>query len=122
MSYIEKLIDDALCAGNFCNEKDAETFLIQYPQDDQCALITAARIGKDHFTDQKLREGPENSAAYFTPQNPFNRFHTTGTPSKDVIPLETLAKWFFLLSNDLPGYYDAFMRCAKNSGYDLANF
>lgn len=120
--HIGDLIKAAIAELPIRDEQHAREFLNIYPIDDQCALITAARIGKDHYGQNKLRDDPEDPAAYFPPTDPFSRFHTTGKYPDWIIQPEKHAEYFFLLSDSLPEYYGTFWHCADNSGYDLTNF
>jgi len=121
-TYIRDLIDAAMAELPIRDEQHAREFLNTFNMSDQCALITAARIGKDHYGQNRLRDDSEDPAAYFPPTDPFSRFHTTGEPTDWIIQPDKHAECFSLLSDCLPEYYGTFWRCAENSGYDLENF
>lgn len=121
MTHIATLMKDLL-ANLPHSQDDANHFLSKYSLDDQCALISAIYIGRDHIHYDHFIEESEETSAYFLPSDPYSRFFSTGNLSHWLIPPSDFAQIISEKANNLRTYFNAFIRCSQNSGYNMANF
>lgn len=116
MTDIRILIQAADQLIPFKNEDIAQTFLNQYSEADQAALISALYIGRDHIHDQVIRND------YVPLGMAFDRFFITGNaPRWDINPNE-FARILYEKNSNVRTYYAAFLRCVAASQYSLQNF
>lgn len=111
-TYIRDLIDAAIAERPIRDEQHAREFLDNFLLSDRCALITAAYLGE-------LRTP---NGIFLEEDEPVNRYTITGNTDGWVIPPEKHAECLFAKAERLAEYYHNFLRCAKNSGYNLENF
>ncbi|MBB3303904.1 hypothetical protein FHW71_000407 [Enterobacter sp. Sphag1F] len=121
MSHIMKLIVD-LTNNTLSCQFTAHRLLSEYSIDEQCALITAILIGRDHIKHNKFIEYDKETIGYFGPSRPFSRYLFTGHAPNWRIRPEEFASILSSKSDNINIYCEAFIRCAHNSGYDLYCF
>lgn len=95
----------------------AQSFLANYDVNDQAALISALYIGRDHYHDDAIQPDyvPEGMV--------FDRyFHTGGNGSSWFINPAEFAGILYEKNSQLNAYFEAFLKCATASGYNLASF
>lgn len=121
MTHITILLEDLL-KNIPANQDDANDFLSKYLVDDQCAIISAIYIGRDHISYNTFIEDSEETSAYFTPSYPYGRFYTTGNSPRWIIEPSDFARIIYEKASSLELYCTAFKRCSDNSGYDMSSF
>lgn len=115
MTHIVDLINSAKPYIPF-NQNTATSFLGQYSIDDQCALISALYIGRDHIHNNTFN--PE----MFDISESNARFSHTGCNPNWNIPPDHFPSILDEKNTNLHIYYDSFLRCAGGSNYDLSTF
>ncbi|KHT17581.1 hypothetical protein [Pectobacterium brasiliense] len=116
MTDISVLIQAADQFIPFKNEDIAQTFLNQYSEADQAALISALYIGRDHIHDEVIRDG------YVPVDMAFDRFFITGNAPRWYINPKEFARILHEKNSNVRIYYTAFLRCVAASQYSLQNF
>ncbi|EEV8402245.1 hypothetical protein EHV53_003643 [Escherichia coli] len=122
MTHINKLINDLLSILP-ANESKIASFLSNYGIEDQCALISAIYIGRDHIHCNNFTEGRDTP--YFTlgdQYNGYHRFFATGKSPNWIIDPADFARIIFEKQNNLSQYLTSFIRCSEGSGYNIADF
>lgn len=121
MSNINTLMNDLLL--NLPRTmNDAKIFLSKYSLDDQCALISAIYIGRDHIHYNTFIVESDETNAYFLPSDPYSRFFSTGKAPNWMIHPNDFAQIIYEKNSNLKTYFDAFTRCSNGSGYDMSSF
>jgi hypothetical protein len=115
MTHIVQIIASAKDTIPF-NQNNSQAFLDNYDTSDQCALISALYIGRDHIHYAKL------DSEYFVVSEAESRFYHTGRSPKWAIDPSDFAHILYEKSDSLAVYFDAFIRCANGSNFDLARF
>lgn len=116
MTEITDLINAASEHLPFPTRIAAQTFLDQYNQSDQCALISAMYIGRDHIHGNAITQE-------YVPQSiPFDRFFTTGDSSRWLIPPANFANILYEKNINVEKYFDAFLNAVMTSEYSLIDF
>lgn len=116
MTHINNLTSNLLNALPFTTEAEAETFLSEYSIDDQCAMISAMYIGRDHIHDDQIRDD------YIPQRIKFDRYFVTGDFSRWLIRPADFARIIYEKEHCLNTYLTAFSKCCSNSGIDLQQF
>ncbi len=111
--HIQTLINNIKPLVPFASEEDANNFLKNYVQDDCYALLTAMYIGRDHIHSDTIN--PDYNSVLSS--GSFNRYYHQDTASLNEIPRILYDK-----NSCLTSYYDSFIRCTTNSGFNLNNF
>lgn len=121
MTCVVALIRDLKSNVQLC-QYSAHQFLSKYSIDDQCAIISVICIGRDHINHSQFIMSDEETIGYFGPSSPFSRYLFTGHgPSWRIRP-EDFASMLSSKSDSIIMYCEAFIRCARNSHYDLHCF
>lgn len=97
-------------------------FLSRYSVDDQCALISAIIIGTAHVNADRFITEDAETWGHFSALSPFSRYLHTGEGPDWLIKPEEFADIISRKAMNLSMYCKAFLRCARNSGYDLQSF
>lgn len=113
MTDISVLINSIRKAIPFNSQSAAKKFLSTYGVDDQCALISALYIGRDHIHSSMF------NAEYFCNDNRF--LHTGNHHKWNIIPAE-FPRILYEREGSIIQYYDAFLRCAAGSKFNLGSF
>ena len=115
MTRVVSLIDSALTHIPFRSEDEVAKFLKPLDVSDQCALITAMYVGRDHIHDSKLNDDVLSLKS-------FNRYHVTGDETYWFIHPVEFARILYEKNSNLSDYFSAFLRCAEGSEVSLNNF
>lgn len=112
MQDIRILIQSAMSGDNFSNLTNSQNYLANLNTDDQLALITAMYIGRDHLHNDTIND----DYLWMITDNKFNRYWHADIPKADY------ARVLYEKHSNLPSYYNAFIRCTSNYGFDLSQF
>lgn len=97
----------------FETEGNAVIYLANHDESDRIALVSAMYFGRSHLHSQLVNE--DHYALLFSGE--MNRFW-----QRDDVQDDEIAKVLYQKSENLTEYYNAFLRCIINSGYDLNNY
>lgn len=111
--HIDDLIRDIKPHIPFNSEEIAQKYIDRLDQDDQIALISALYIGRNHIHSDKIND---DHIEYLLSGEMDRHWE------KDNITKNMFARILYEKNTNLTNYYDSFIRCATNSGYDLHNF
>lgn len=111
--FIDQLIEEIKPHIPFASEESAQNFVDKISEDDRSALMSAMYLGREHLHSDKFSEEYLNRIK----SDDMNRNSLGGDVSD-----EEVARVLFEKNTLLASYYEAFLRCAANSGFNLKKF
>lgn len=111
--HIDDLIEEIQPHIPFSSEQAAQELIDRFEKIDRIALISAMYIGRSHINSNKI----DDDHIKHLNSGEINRYW-----DKDTVPDNEIARVLYEKNTNLTAYYDAFILCTTNSGFDRSKF
>lgn len=111
--HIDDLIENIRPYIPFRSEQAAQDFINRFEEGDRIALISAMYIGRSHIHSNEI----DDDHIKYLHSGKMDRYW-----DKDSVPDNEIARVLYEKNTNLTTYYDAFIRCTTNSGFDRSKF
>ncbi len=111
--HIDELIRDIRPLIPFRSVESAQEFIDKYEAGDRIAFISSLYLGRSYIHYDEINEDD----LQYLQSGKMDRFWEEGNVRNNEI-----ARVLYEKNSNLIGYYDAFIRCTTNSGYDRSRY
>lgn len=111
--HVDELIRDIRPLIPFRSVENAQEFIDKYEMDDRIAFISSLYLGRSYIHCDEINEDD----LQYLQSGKMDRFWEQGTVRDSGI-----ARVLYEKNTNLIAYYDAFIRCTTNSGYDRGRY